>query len=355
MISNQTDRWEYDGDGATTAFPYDNVIFAAANVDVYVDGVGPLVLDTDYTVTGAPGFTAGNIVFGTAPAAGDKNVVIQRNVPAQQGTTFPLGTAFPSQAVERAFDKLTVMVQQVKGALARCVQVGPAVTGILSLALPALQPGKFLRANSAGDNLEFATVQDAGSVVSASEAEEGIARQATDAEIEDAAEVNAFPRPDQLAAAIAASVAAAIAPLTQPVPCFRADKNGVDQTGVASITFTKITFANEVEDVGNHYDAANSRYTPAAGLYLFTANVLFSAGVQDQGEYFLALYKNGAIAYSGTTLRGSGTNYDAPDVTALDRASGTDVYEIYAFGRSSGTLTVQGVATNAYFQAVKVG
>lgn len=50
-VSNTTSRWAYTGDGATTAFAYGNLIFAATDLKVYVAGVLK-TLSTHYTVSG---------------------------------------------------------------------------------------------------------------------------------------------------------------------------------------------------------------------------------------------------------------------------------------------------------------
>jgi hypothetical protein len=188
MIQSPNDRWEYNGDGVSTVFPYDNTIFAAENVNIYVDGIGPLTLITDYTVSGAPDYLAGNITFAAAPAAGTGNVVIQRNVPNDQLVPFPVGTSFPSAAVERAFDRCCVEIQQLATKVARSLQLGPAIAGIAQLFLSALTPGQFLRVNATGDGIELATIEASDTVVSASEAVQGIIELDTQAEVDAAAD-----------------------------------------------------------------------------------------------------------------------------------------------------------------------
>jgi hypothetical protein len=52
-VSNTTSRWAYTGDGATTAFAYGNLIFAATDLKVYVAGVHLLAAKLETRVTSA--------------------------------------------------------------------------------------------------------------------------------------------------------------------------------------------------------------------------------------------------------------------------------------------------------------
>jgi hypothetical protein len=137
-------------------------------------------------------------------------------------------------------------------------------------------------------------------------------------------------------------------------PSFSANKGGVDQTGIASATSTKLTFATEEWDIGGYYDASSSVYLPPAGKYHFTADVIVTAGLTDQSVCFVALYKNGDNYKSGSSLRASGTGYLGPVMSVLANANGSDYFEVYFFCDGTGTKTIQGVARNASFQAVKV-
>jgi hypothetical protein len=359
MIENDNDRWEYNGDGVSLVFAYDNVIFAAANVDVYVDGALK-TLTVDFAVSGAPEYLAGNITFIVAPPAGVKNVVIQRNVTNRQQTAFPVGTSFPSKAVEKAFDRACVEIQQLATKVKRSLQLGPAITGAVSLVLASLEAGKFIRVNGAGDGIELATIQISDSVVSAGEGIEGIASVATQATVNAEANDTRFVTPKKLgvwftaklagpiAAAIAAAVAAAVATVTAARPYFSVHKNGVDQTGLLPATETKITFATEIEDVGGYF--ATSRWTPPAGIVELKASVAFTAGLVDQEVYFVGIYKNGSVFKYGQQSRESGAASLAVSINVYDRANGGDFYEVYAAGTGAGNKTVAGTAVNTWFQ-----
>src|SRR5215467_1404677 len=81
--------------------------------------------------------------------------------------------------------------------------------------------------------------------------------------------------------------------ITPSQPCFSANKNATDQTGIADNTFTKITFTTEEFDVGGFYDAANSKWTPPSGKNMIIGSVRLNSGV-DQQIAFISIYKNGS-------------------------------------------------------------
>ena len=111
-ITSQDVQWAYDGDSVTVDFPYDNLITAASDLEVYVDGTLK-TLTTDYSVTNVGVVTGGNVVFTGAPAIGVKNVVITSAIPNTQSTNLIVGGTFSSSAITAALDRLTRLVQQL--------------------------------------------------------------------------------------------------------------------------------------------------------------------------------------------------------------------------------------------------
>jgi hypothetical protein len=76
-------------------------------------------------------------------------------------------------------------------------------------------------------------------------------------------------------------------------PKFLADKNGTSQTGIPLDTGTKVTFTNEVFDVGGGYDAANSKWVPGVvGNYHIDCNLYLDT--KGAGKYVaIGIFKNG--------------------------------------------------------------
>lgn len=130
IASTTSKSGPYAGNGATTLFAVAFACFAASDLNVVrTDAAGvdtPLALGTDYSVslnadqTNSPG---GTVTLAVAPAAG-LQVTILRNVALTQGTQLPNQGGWYPQVVEKALDKLTMLVQQLSEKVGRSVQVG---------------------------------------------------------------------------------------------------------------------------------------------------------------------------------------------------------------------------------------
>ena len=116
-VSTEVDHNEYTGNGVTTNFPYTFRIFQKSDLVVQVvdldENISDLVLDTDYTVTGAGGYSGGNVVL-TSPLSNGYQISISRELPVTQETDLRNQGKFFAEVHEDAFDKLTMLVQQVR-------------------------------------------------------------------------------------------------------------------------------------------------------------------------------------------------------------------------------------------------
>ncbi|MEG2269625.1 MAG: hypothetical protein RSC68_35580, partial [Acinetobacter sp.] len=77
------------------------------------ENISELVLDTDYTVTGSGGYTGGNVILSTALTSGYQ-ISISRELPVTQETDLRNQGKFFALVHEDAFDKLTMLIQQVR-------------------------------------------------------------------------------------------------------------------------------------------------------------------------------------------------------------------------------------------------
>lgn len=88
-VSTEADHKDYTGNGVTTAFPYTFRIYKNSDLLVTVidldENITELVLDTNYTVTGAGTYQGGNVVL-TAPLANGWKISISRELPVTQET-----------------------------------------------------------------------------------------------------------------------------------------------------------------------------------------------------------------------------------------------------------------------------
>ena len=108
----------YVTNGATINFAYDFKILEDGDLVVYKTTIATeadvtLTLDVDYTVTGAGGESGGNVVIDPALASGYR-ITVERAVPSTQETDFNNQGGFYADTHEDAFDKLTMIVQQIE-------------------------------------------------------------------------------------------------------------------------------------------------------------------------------------------------------------------------------------------------
>lgn len=122
IVQDLPPRIQYVATNGQTVFPYPFPIFN--NVDlVVVDGVdGPvLALNTDYTVSGAGNDTGGNVTFLVGRAL-NAVITIYRNIPFDRNTDIPQDGPWSSISTNDEFDKMILLMQQIKMELARTVR-----------------------------------------------------------------------------------------------------------------------------------------------------------------------------------------------------------------------------------------
>jgi len=145
----------YTGNGVTTSFPYTFKAFTDANIIVY-QTVGTvqstLTLGTHYSVTGTGVDGGGNVVMVTAPALSDE-IYIRSNYSAEQLTDFDSQGGFYPDTHEDAFDKQTMLIQQLEDIQGRSLRLPLGDSGGV---MPELSPNplRLLRWNAAGDAVE---------------------------------------------------------------------------------------------------------------------------------------------------------------------------------------------------------
>ncbi len=101
----------------TTTFPYTFRVFNKSDLVVQVidleENIAVLAPDTDYTVTGAGGYNGGNVILSKALANGYQ-ISISRELKVTQETDLRNQGKFFAEVHEDAFDKLTMLIQQVR-------------------------------------------------------------------------------------------------------------------------------------------------------------------------------------------------------------------------------------------------
>ena len=159
-VSVKRNKVQYTGDNSTTAFSVTFPYTEKSQVKVYL-GSTLQTITTHYTLTD-PGAT-GTVTFGTAPGSG-VIVSIIRETDYLQAVDYVNNDALDAETLEKAFDKLTMMCQQldnkIEGAVGFDETVSDSDTTSLKLAAGTTDlAGKLLAFDSTG---AFVTTQEIG-------------------------------------------------------------------------------------------------------------------------------------------------------------------------------------------------
>ncbi len=128
-IANDTTKIQTDCNGSETNYVYNFKIFADADLRVIVTNTTTevetlLTLNSHYTVNGAGDAGGGSIdltAAGLAIAASGTYITLKRDMAYIQEYDPENGDVFDADTVEDTFDKLVMMIQQLKEELSRAV------------------------------------------------------------------------------------------------------------------------------------------------------------------------------------------------------------------------------------------
>ena len=132
-VTTDNSRISYAGDGSTGTFPFPYYFLSATDIKVFINFVEQT---SGYTVSGAGVRAGGSVQITPAPAVGS-TVLLVRDPDLLQETDLPPNDPFPSEAVEKALDKLTMIVQAMNAGQSNTVHfpLSETVDGELPLAL----------------------------------------------------------------------------------------------------------------------------------------------------------------------------------------------------------------------------
>jgi hypothetical protein len=157
-VSVKRNKVQYTGDNSTTAFSVTFPYTETSQVKVYL-GSTLQTITTHYTLTD-PGAT-GTVTFLTPPGTG-VNVSLIRETDYLQGVDYVNNDALDAETLEKAFDKLTMMAQQLDAKIDGSVGFDETVAGTTSLKLASDATdlaGKLLAFDDSGN---FVTTQEIG-------------------------------------------------------------------------------------------------------------------------------------------------------------------------------------------------
>lgn len=134
-------------------------------------------------------------------------------------------------------------------------------------------------------------------------------------------------------------------------PTFSVHKNGTDQTGIVTATWTKVTWSTENWDTNSNF--ASDKFTPTvAGYYGLNAVVR----QYDTGTFadYVAVYKNGVLYNSIDKESGGTTSRKSHSLSTIVYANGTtDYFEIYLKHELGSDGTIVGTAASTWFNGHK--
>lgn len=145
VLPNQIAKNQYTMSGVQTSRPYTFYIPDNESIAVYETPAGQdpnpnldvLVLNVDYTVTGAENPTGGTVVFIVTPAAGNV-VTLIRNVPYAIDTQFSETINFSGSNLDNELENLVLQTQQLNTAIqSQCIQY--AVNQLVTSGAPSPQ------------------------------------------------------------------------------------------------------------------------------------------------------------------------------------------------------------------------
>ena len=123
--------------GQVVPFPYrffNNSDLTVQTLNLLNGAVVTLAINTGYTVTGADNIAGGSVtVIAAVPTTSE--IVVVRNLPETQTVSFITGDRLPASTLERALDKVTMLLQEVNRAVSKALRFSD-----VTVAQPALTP-----------------------------------------------------------------------------------------------------------------------------------------------------------------------------------------------------------------------
>jgi uncharacterized protein YnzC (UPF0291/DUF896 family) len=177
-ITNLTNKVTYNGDGATSVFPYSFKIYEDTELVVekitIADGtISALTLTTDYTISGAGTASGGNVTTICASISAAYKLVIRRVLPLTQEVDLEDNEATSAATLEEVYDRLCMIAQQLQEQIDRSLLRTPDLSA--ALVFPAASAKAYIGWNAAGTALENKTItlDSAMEKASTSDAEAG--------------------------------------------------------------------------------------------------------------------------------------------------------------------------------------
>lgn len=146
-VSKQQNKIQYTGDGVTTLFPYPYPFIEQSDIVVFIDDVKQV---SGFTVEKRDSYENGSNITITNPPASGSNIIITRDIPTVQDTSYPENDAFPSAVTEQNFDKLTLQIIDLKQSTIKVpLETPPGFNPVM----PKPVPNKGIKYDATGEQL----------------------------------------------------------------------------------------------------------------------------------------------------------------------------------------------------------
>lgn len=161
----------YTGTGSVSGYAFTFKVFSTTDVQVIVADTNSvestLALGADYSVTlnGDQDNYPGGTINLTSPLALNYQLVVLGDVEYSQTSQLPTGGSYNATVVERALDRVTMLVQQVKEIAVRGLRLSPLASGV-DIELPPPDPLSVVGWDAAGTSLRNFTPDEVGVNVS---------------------------------------------------------------------------------------------------------------------------------------------------------------------------------------------
>ena len=163
MVITDFNQVVYQGNGATTAFPFTFRIIDATDIKLLLidadgtetDITSDYFVDTVNNTVYYPGYAPGaepGLADQPAPVQTGQKLMIYRKLPITQEKD--LGDKWPFYVIELALDKLTMLLQDVMDTLLRCMKIpmSDSIKGV-NTEIP-IKPNTVIVVNEKGDGFE---------------------------------------------------------------------------------------------------------------------------------------------------------------------------------------------------------
>jgi C1q domain len=282
----------YTGTGSVSGYAFTFKVFSTSDVQVIVADTNgaesTLPLGAAYTVTlnGDQDNFPGGTVNLTSPLALNYQLVVLGDVAYSQTSQLPTGGSYNATVVERALDRVTILVQQVREATNRVLGLPAIESAPLTIPSATDRASKFLAFDASGNPIAASGTSATGTPISA--LGETLVSRAT----------AALMRSDLGAAATGGALFTAASKTAARAVLGRHGFRSLPSTSQSVTgTATLLQWGNEQFDSNNDFDAVtNHRFTaPVDGLYCFSCAVGFV--FFGAGNVLIELQVNGTTAH----------------------------------------------------------